>query len=69
MPRPRRLTHPGPASSGIWDGTGPGGGMFRKDGRIVAGLGKLTEDEVLGWSFGEMELPGGGGTYVLLTPA
>lgn len=25
--------------------------------------------EVLGWSFGEMELPGGGGTYVLVTPA
>ncbi|MEV7510894.1 MULTISPECIES: VOC family protein [unclassified Streptomyces] len=144
----------------MWDGTGPGGGMFRKDGRIVAGLGKLTEEgarsawmicygvadadattaaveraggtvrvpprdldewgrmarythplggqfavrqpgrdtgvelvdepgslswtelcttdaaasrrfcgEVLGWSFGEMELPGGGGPYVLVTPA
>lgn len=25
--------------------------------------------DVLGWQFGEMELPGGGGTYTLVTPA
>ncbi|MET8824521.1 VOC family protein [Streptomyces sp. NPDC004610] len=76
--RMAQYTDPQGAQFAVWQpGTSPGVELVDKPGSLSwtelyttdAAAAKEFYGAVFGWQFGDMELPGGGGTYSLITPA